>query len=285
VNPAGKVRSAALGLLGFVLLGGAWELVKFVGGGKRFVGMRTDDASMPHLSSVIAAFGHEDVRGSQSTVLSTVLAGSWFSLRLALGGIMVGLLIGLPLAMLLQRFKLVERAWLPYVVLSQTVPLIALAPLIAGWGDQLSIFGHDWPRWMSVIGMAGYLSFFPITIGALRGLNSPKAHSLELMDSYAAGWWQTTTKLRLPSAIPYLIPAMKLAGAASVVGVIVAEISIGLKGGIGRPILEYGQKASGEPQLVFTAFIGAACLGLIVAATVTLVERVLTRNRPKGLAA
>jgi NitT/TauT family transport system permease protein len=261
-----------------------WELIKYVGGGDRVFGMRTDDASMPHLSAVISAFGHEDVRGSKQTVLSTVLAGSWFSLRLALGGILVGTLVGLPLAMVLQRFKLVERAWLPYVVLSQTVPLIALAPLIAGWGDRLSLFGHDWPRWLSVVGIAGYLSFFPITIGALRGLNSPKPHSLELMDSYAAGWWRTTTKLRLPSAISHLIPAMKLAGAASVVGVIVAEISIGLKGGIGRPILEYGQKASGEPQLVFTAFIGAAGLGLIVAGVLSLAERALTRHRPRGVA-
>ncbi len=272
----------ALGLLGFVLLGLGWEVIKLVGGGKRVFGMRTDDASMPHLSTVISAFGKEDVRGSHRTIFSAVLSASWFSLRLALGGFILGTVIGLLLAMMMQGVTLVERAWLPYVVLSQTVPLIALAPLISGWGDQLSLFGHSWPKWLSVVGMAGYLSFFPITIGALRGLKSPKPLSLELMNSYAAGWWHTTTKLRFPSAIPYLMPAMKLAAAASVVGAIVAEISTGLAGGIGRLILEYAQKASGEPERVFTAFIGAAGLGLVVAGTVSVGEAFLTRNRPKG---
>ncbi len=275
-------RSFVLGAVGVVALGAIWELIKAVGGGKRFLGVSTDNASMPHLSTVLSAFGDEDVRGSGRTVAATVLSGSWFSLRLAVGGFVLGTFIGLLLAMAMQRFKLLERAWMPYVVLSQTVPLVALAPLIVGWGSKLSVFGKPWQPWMSVTGMAAYLSFFPVTIGALRGLQSPKVHSLELMDSYASSWWQTMTKLRLPSAIPHLVPALKLAAAASVVGAIVAEISSGTPGGIGRLIIEYFQKSSGEPERVFTAFVGAALLGLVVAGLVSIAERILTRNRPTG---
>ena len=129
--------------------------------------------------------------------------------------------------------------------------------------------------------MSAYLAFFPVSIGALRGLHSPKAHSLELMDSYAASWWQTLTKLRFPASLPYIIPALKLAAASSIVGAIVAEISSGTSGGVGRLILDYFQKATGDPARVFTAFIGASALGLIVAGLIALVEMFVMRNRPK----
>ncbi len=134
---------------------------------------------------------------------------------------------------------------------------------------------------MSVAAMSAYLAFFPVSIGALRGLHSPKAHSLELMDSYAASWWQTLTKLRFPAALPYIIPALKLAAAASIVGTIVAEISAGTSGGVGRLILDYFQKATGDPARVFTAFIGASALGLIVAGLIAVLEMFVMRNRPK----
>jgi NitT/TauT family transport system permease protein len=280
VSPvSGRLRSVALGIAGIVALGVVWELLKASGGvDKELLGLNTDDASMPHLSTIWGAFFEEEIRGQGRSVFRSVLAGSWFSFRLAVGGFVLGSCLGLLLAMVMQRFKLVERAWLPYIVLSQTVPLIALAPLIAGWGGQIRLFGHQWQGWMSVVGMASYLSFFPVTIGALRGLKSPKAHSVELMNSYAASWWQTFTKLRLPAAVPHLMPAFKLAAAASVVGAVVSEISIGIPGGIGRLILEYFQKASGDPSRVFTAFIGAAGLGLVVAGMVSIAEYVFTRN-------
>ena len=282
-----RMRSVGLGLLGFGIVGAIWEGYKAFGtavGGKvmgwKLPG-RTDDASMPHLSTVLSSFTKQEVRGTDRTVLEAVLSGSWFTFRLAIAGFVVGVTIGLLLAVVMQRFRLVERAWLPYVVLSQTVPLVALAPLIVGWGGQLELFGHPWQTWMSVATMSAYLAFFPVSIGALRGLHSPKAHSLELMDSYAASWWQTLTKLRFPASLPYIIPALKLAAASSIVGAIVAEISSGTSGGVGRLILDYFQKATGDPARVFTAFIGASALGLIVAGLIALVEMFVMRNRPK----
>lgn len=276
-----RVRRVVLGALGVVLTAAVWELVKVIGGGERRFGVNTDDASMPHISTILSRFGDAEVRGVGRSVFSAVLTASWYSFRLAVLGFILGTAVGLGLATVMARFKLLERAWGPYVVLSQTVPLIALAPLIVNWGNQIRIGPFEWQRWMTVTAMAAYLSFFPVAVGALRGLQSPKAHSLELMRSYAAGWWITLVKLRLPSSVPYLIPAFKLAAAASVVGAIVAEISIGLAGGIGRLVLDYFQKATGDPAQVFTAFIGAAVLGLVVAGLVNLFEMLVMRSRPR----
>ncbi len=274
-TPQERVKDLLLGAAGFGIVAMLWELVKRVGDGKRILGINTSDSTMPHVSDVARAFSKEAIQGQGKSVFSVVLHASWFTFRLAVGGFVLGICLGLLLAMVMQRFRIVERAWLPYVVLSQTVPLIALAPLISGWGGNIRLFGYQWTGWMSVVGMAAYLSFFPITIGALRGFKSPKGHSVELMNSYAASWWQMLVKLRLPASVPYLVPSLKLAAAASIVGSIVSEASIGVSGGIGRLIIDF---TSGEPAKVFTAFIGAAALGLVVAGLVALAERFLTRN-------
>jgi NitT/TauT family transport system permease protein len=282
-----QLRKFGLGGLGIMLFAALWEGYKALGtavNGKLLgfkLPARTDDASMPHLSTILSAFGKKEVEGQPGTVFGSVVGGTWFTLRLAVVGFIIGATVGIGLAVLMQRFKLIERAWLPYVVLSQTVPLIALAPLIVAWGGRLKIGGAAIQPWMVVSAMAAYLSFFPIAVGALKGLQSPKPHSLELMDSYAASSFQTLIKLRLPSAMPFLIPALKLGAAASVVGAVVSEISLGKNGGIGRLILNYFQKATGDPSRVFTAFAGAAVLGLVVAGIIGLFERYIMRNYPK----
>ena len=280
-------RQGFLGLVGVALVAVIWEGYKAFGNavdGRVFgwkLPARTDDASMPHILTILRAFTKAEVRDGGQTVLAAVIAGTWYTFRLAVAGFVIGVLVGLALATLMQRFSLVERAWLPYVILSQTVPLVALAPLIVGWGGQLKIFGHQWEPWMSVAAMSAYLSFFPVAVGALRGLQSPKPDQIELMQSYAASWRQTLLTLRFPSAVPFLLPALKLAAAGSIVGAIVAEISSGTKGGVGRLILVYFQKATGDPAQVFTAFIGAAMLGLLVSGLIVVAEKVLMRHRPK----
>jgi NitT/TauT family transport system permease protein len=196
-------------------------------------------------------------------------------------GFFVGTLLGLGLSILMARFKVAERGILPYLVLSQTVPLIALAPLVVSWGGKLSIGDWTWPRWLSASVLGAFLAFFPVAVGALKGLTSPPAASVELMDSYAASWWQTLRKLRFPAAVPFLVPALKLAASASVIGVVVAEISTGLKGGIGRLIIEYAREATCDPAMVFTAVFGAALLGLAMSGFVTLADLYMMRNRPK----
>ncbi|GIJ46381.1 hypothetical protein Val02_32670 [Virgisporangium aliadipatigenens] len=272
-----------LGALAAVLLGiVAWESYKAVGDpdGTVVAGVRilprSDDAAMPHVLDVVRRLARPELAGGRP-VWQVLVDACLFTLGITTVGFLVGALVGLLLAVLMQRFRVAERGLLPWVVLSQTVPLVALAPLVAGWG------GRIWPAWMSVSMIAAYLAFFPVAVGMLRGLQSPSPAGVELMRSYAAGWWRTLLKLRLPAATPYLFPALRLAGAAAVVGAVVGEISTGTRGGIGRLVIEYSREATTDPAKVYTAMLGAALLGLVVAGAVAALEFPLTRHRRKVL--
>ena len=279
-----RLRKGAISLLwalagvGLVVI--MWELVKVLG---TLVSLPFDssDATMPHVWTIVSGFNEPEVRGADTTVLQSVASATINSLKLALGGFAIGVGVGLLLAVIMQRFAFLERGLLPFVIASQTVPLIALAPLIVGIGNKMSLGPFQWGVSQSVMFIAAYLAFFPMSVGALRGLKAPTATSLELMRSYAASPNQMLIKLRFPSSIPFLIPAMKVSAAASVVGTVVAEISAGVRGGIGRLVIEYSREATAEPAKVFVATLGAIALGLLAAAFVTLLDVYLTRNLPK----
>ena len=282
-----RLRRALMLVVALVLVAAVWELYKVVGpeaGGKLFgwnLLPRSNDQAMPHVWDMLSRYGRPELRSSERKIWSVVLAGAWFSFRLAFVGLVIGSLLGLGLAVVMARFRLAERGILPYLVVSQTVPLIALAPLVVSWGGKLEIFGYVWPRWLSASVLGAFLAFFPVAVGTLRGLKSSPPAAVELMESYAATWWQTLRKLRFPAAVPFIVPAMKLAASASVIGVVVAEISTGLKGGIGRLIIEYAREATSDPAKVFTAVFGAAALGLAMSGFVTLGDIYAMRNRPK----
>jgi NitT/TauT family transport system permease protein len=273
--------------LALILVGAVWELYKVIGpedGGTVFgwtILPRANDTAMPHVWEMFSRYGQPENRASDTPILVVVLRGAWFTFRIALAGLALGTAVGLGLAVLMARYKVVERGLLPYLVLSQTVPLIALAPLVVSWGGRLHVGAFEWPRWLSAAVLGAFLAFFPVAVGTLKGLTSTPPASLELMDSYAASWRQTLFKLRFPAALPYIVPALKLAATASVVGVVVAEISTGLAGGIGRLIIEYAREATSDPAKVFTAVFGAAALGLVMAGIVALVDLVGMRNRPR----
>jgi NitT/TauT family transport system permease protein len=276
-------RAVLVGLA-LVAVGCIWEGYKSWGptdGVKLFgarVLPRTTDASMPHLSAIWHAFGKPEVGGAISfgpskTVLDSVVDAGLHTLRWAAAGFAIGVVVGTLLALLMDRLAVFERALMPYIVLSQTVPLIALAPLVGKWGQSWSF----WDRWMSVSVIAAYLAFFPVAVGMARGLKSPSAVHSDYFRCSAAGWWQTLVRLKLPSSVPFLVPSLRLAAAGAVVGSIVAELSIGLEGGIGKLILTYSQQATGDPSRVYAAVIGAAALGLAAAAAVTIFDIALWR--------
>jgi NitT/TauT family transport system permease protein len=271
-------------LLGVALL---WELYKWLGpqdGGTLFgwkLLPRANDRAMPHVWEMLSRYVEPERRGFDTPIIVVVLKGAWFSFRLALVGFVMGTAVGLGLAILMARFKVVERGLLPYLVVSQTVPLIALAPLVVSWGGKLHIGEFEWPRWLSAAVLGAFLAFFPVAVGTLKGLTSTPPASLELMDSYAASWWQTLFKLRFPAAVPFMIPSLRLAATASVIGVVVAEISTGLAGGVGRLIIEYAREATADPAKVYTAVFAAALLGLVMTGLVVLFDLVLMRNRPR----
>lgn len=281
-----RLRGAALGLAALLGVATAWELYKLLGPlegwslGELRLAPRTTDLAMPHVWEMVARLGDPLTAAPGAPVLATaVLRAGAFSLGIALLSWVLGVGVGLAYAVAMARFRIVEQAVLPLVVLSQTVPLIALAPLVRGWGSKLELGSFEWQGWMSVVVIASYLAFFPVAVGALRGLQSPDAIHRDLMVAYGAGWWTTLVRLRLPASVPYLLPALRLAAANAVVGTVVAEVSTGLPGGVGRMILEFASFASSDPAKPWAPLFGAVLLGLVVAGLVGLLSLPLGRYR------
>ena len=271
-----RVRGIALGLLGLLILGAIWELYKSLGPengvivGGRAVLPRTGDRAMPHLWDMFTRLSGPAVGRRGDELWRVVLAACGFSLKIAAQGWVIGVVVGVGLALLMQRVRIAEAAILPWVVLSQTVPLIAIAPLVRRWGSQITIGDFIWTSEQSVAVIAAYLAFFPVAVGMLRGLKAPDATHLDLMRTYGVGWGQTLLRLRLPASVPFLLPALRLAAASAVIGTVVAEVSIGLRGGIGRLVIEYAQSAGGDPAKPWAPIMGAILIGLVAAGFVTL---------------
>ncbi len=267
------------------LAAGAWELVKAIGpeqGGDVFGGRiipKTNDRVMPHVWEMVAEL-FDPAIGSRDQAVWQVLAGyTWYTFQMSIAGLVLGVAIGVALAVAMARFRVVERGLLPYVVVSQTIPLIALAPQVTAIRGSL-----DWPPWTSAVALAAFLSFFPVTVATLRGLQSAPAASIELMDSLAASWWTTLRKVRFPAAIPAMVPGLKLAATASVIGVIVTEITLGGLRGVGFATIDYSQKVTAQPASVYAAVFAAGLLGLVMFALVALGESWVMRNRPAEVA-
>jgi NitT/TauT family transport system permease protein len=269
-------------LAAIVLLFGMWEGYKWFGqqtgdywpGTSIELPASTDDLTMPHAMDIANEL-FEEVRDGRARLplFLFLLKKGWFTLQEAAIGFTLGLTVGLGLAILMLRWRVAERGLLPWINVSQTIPLIALAPIIVTWGRQ-----QDLPDMLSISLIAAYLTFFPVAVSALRGLQSPDSAHVELMRSYAAPWRTTLVKLRLPAARAYLFPALKIAATLSVVGAIVGEISIGTKTGLGRAILEYAQRYAVSPERLYASVIGAAALGLLVFGLVSLAEWIVVRR-------
>ena len=269
-------------LAAVVLLFGMWEGYKWIGqqtgdywpGTSIELPASTDDLTMPHAMDIADEL-FEEVRDGRARLplFLFLLKKGWFTLQEAAIGFTLGLTVGLSLAILMLRWRVAERGLLPWINVSQTIPLIALAPIIVTWGRQ-----QDLPDMLSISLIAAYLTFFPVAVSALRGLQSPDSAHVELMRSYAAPWRTTLVKLRLPAARAYLFPALKIAATLSVVGAIVGEISIGTKTGLGRAILEYAQRYAVSPERLYASVIGAAVLGLLVFGLVSLAEWIVVRR-------
>jgi NitT/TauT family transport system permease protein len=268
----------AIGVLGLLLVAVIWEAYKLLGPadglvlGDLRVLPRTSDLAMPHVWDMVSRLAAPVTGAEGALPLWAVVGGAMMTtLGIAAVGWVVGLGVGIALALVMLRWKLAEYALLPWIVLSQTVPLIAFAPLVRSWGARIELGAFSWQDWMSVAVIASYLAFFPIAVGSLKGLQSPDILHTELMHSYAAGWWPTLMKLRFPASVPYLLPAMRLAAANAVIGAIVAEVSTGLQGGIGRLIIQFAGQASGDPAKAWGPIFGAIVLGLVAAGSVALV--------------
>lgn len=281
---AARLRAVGFGALGVLFLVVLWDLYTAYGPtdgasiGDTLVLPRSNQF-MPHSWEIVQRIGEPLRRGSDETVFSAVLDASLFTLTLAAKGWLLGVAVGLVLAVLMVRFRIAEQGLLPWIVLSQTVPLIALAPLVNRAGSQ---FGENWLKEDSVVLIASYLAFFAVAVGALRGFKAPQATHLELMKAYGAGWWRTFFTLRLPASVPFLLPALRLAAASAVIGAVVAEVSMTLRGGIGRMVVDYAQTASSDPAKAYAPILGAVLVGLVAAGAVGLIGAILRHYKLTG---
>jgi NitT/TauT family transport system permease protein len=232
--------------------------------------VRSDDNSMPHLASIVGALFQPAQRGSDTTLLSILIQAALATWREAIVGFLIGSLVGFLLGAMFGRWMLLERGLMPYVVASQTVPLLAIAPMIVIWGSQLG-----WDTWIAVTIISSYLTFFPVAINTLRGLRSPDPTSVELMRSYASSEWQTLWKLRVPAALPYIFTALKISATASVIGAIVGELPSGIATGLGRSLLTFSYYYTTGPEKLYAAIIIAALLGITFTVIIILLERIV----------
>ncbi|AYF98561.1 ABC transporter permease [Protaetiibacter intestinalis] len=285
--------AAAWGALGVIAVAVLWELYKFLGPADGFtVGAvegetgsgvmllpRTHDRAMPHIWTMIARLFEPTSGGQTPPLFVSVVQAALVTLGMAAVGWLIGVLVGALLGLLMQRWKLVEWGLLPWIVVSQIVPLIAFAPVVNAIGNQLDRAGTPWPQWLSVAVIASYLAFFPVAVGVLKGLEAPDRIHVDLMTSYAAGYWPTLLRLRLPASVPYLLPALRLAAANAVLGAVVAEVSIGMRGGIGRMLIQLAGQGSSDPAAPWGPMFGSIALGLIAAGSVALIGLGLGRYR------
>jgi NitT/TauT family transport system permease protein len=273
------VFRAARTPLSFLVVIGAlivlWEVVKLLGGDPSeawtppFQWTVASDLNMPHVWDIAASFVEPAQRNGPPLGLVLINAGI-FTFREAFGGFVFGALLGLALAIVFVHSALLERALVPYVVASQTVPIIAIAPVVVIW-----LRGG----WLAVAVISAYLTFFPVTIAGLRGLRSPDPRALELMRSYASSSRDVLLKVRLPAAAPYLFAALKVAATASVVGAIIGELPSGIRDGLGGAILNFNQFYVSGPPKLWAAIIVAALVGIGFFALVRGAEIFFLRGR------
>lgn len=232
--------------------------------------IRADDRSMPHIKDMIMTIFEPPRRGSDVLLISILFQASLFTLQEALAGFLLGGFLGFGLGVAFAHSGLLERGLLPYVVASQTVPLLAIAPMVVIW------LGGNW---FSVAVIAAYLTFFPVTINTLRGLRSPAPTAVELMHSYAATPWEILWKLRVPAALPYIFTALKISATASVVGAIIGELPSGIADGLGRIILNFNQYYATGPEKLWASILFAALTGMVFFLIITGLEKLFVRQQ------
>jgi len=236
--------------------------------------IRSDDRAMPPVKDMVVTIFEPPRRGSEDILLNILFRASLFTLQEAIAGFVIGGVLGFSLGVVFAHSNLLERGLLPYVVASQTVPLLAIAPMVVIW------LGGNW---FSVAIIAAYLTFFPVTINTLRGLRSPEMTSLELMHSYAATPWEILWKLRVPAALPYIFTALKVSATASVVGAIIGELPSGIADGLGRVILNFNQYYATGPEKLWASILFASLTGMAFFLIITVLEKILIHHQPADI--
>jgi NitT/TauT family transport system permease protein len=274
-----SLRRGALLVVVLAALWGLWEGWHWVGTHFALTWPFTvNDITMPHLHRIVQAlFQPAQVNGPW--LLQILWHASLFTAKESAVGLALGAAIGFAIAVVLSQSRLVERGFIPYIVASQTIPLLAIAPMVVvGLGSK------GITDWVSVAVLAAYLTFFPVTINTLRGLQSADPRAVELMHSYAASRWRILWKLRVPASMPFLFSAFRIAAPLSIVGAIISEPAASIQGGLGGAIVNFNQYYSIEPQELWATNLIAALLGIFFFVAVVVAERLIVRRAPEHIA-
>lgn len=276
------VRVIGVGVGVLVVLGAVWEGYKAFGqryddrapGTSWRLPVATDDLAMPHVSTIIKSLFEPTQRGSDELLIISLTKSALQTMVSATAGLLIAFVVGFGLALVLLRFAAVRRGLTPWIVASQTVPLVAIAPMVVIWAGRA-----DLPRWTATAAIAAYLAFFPITVNSLRGLTSPERAQLDLMRSYAASETSTLVYLRIPTSLPLVFTGLRLAATASVVGAIVGELSAGTGKGIGSDLLTYSYFYTNGPEKLYGAVLIASLVGVVFVQIIAIADRALLKNR------
>ena len=276
------LRNAGLSLLVLAVLCAAWEAYKWIG--ERLELTRpfpVNGRTMPHVYDMVGQL-FEPSRRNGPLLIDVLLDAAVFTAKEAAAGFLLGAAIGFAIAIVLSESKLLQRGFLPYIVASQTVPILAIAPMVVVWVNPKR--PESRAGWGAVAVIAAYLTFFPVAINTLRGLQSADPRAVELMRSYAASRWKILWKLRVPASFPFLFTALKIAAPAAVVGAIIGELPSSIQDGLAGAILNFNQYYITSPESLWATNIIAAALGIVFFVVVALAERLLVRRAPENVA-
>jgi NitT/TauT family transport system permease protein len=269
--------------LGFfaVLLGiwAVWEGFKYLAESAELTWpFPVNDRTLPHVHDIVGQL-FEPSRRNGPLLIEVLWDAALFTAKEAFVGFILGAAIGFVIGVVLVHSQLLVRGFLPYIVASQTVPILAVAPMVVVW-----LGGRGLPGWFSVSVIAAYLTFFPVTINTLRGLQSADPRALELMHSYAASAWKILWKLRVPAALPYLFAALKISATASIVGAIIGELPASIQDGLGGAILNFNQYYATSPPSLWATNLIATLLGITFFLAVVVAEKLVVRRAPEHFA-
>ncbi len=200
---------------------------------------------------------------------------SWITLSATLLGFALGTVLGVTLAVAIVHNRAMDKSVMPWVIASQTIPILAIAPMIIVVLNAVGLSGLL-PKAL----ISTYLSFFPIVVGMVKGLRAPERIELDLMRTYSATSAQVFWKLRWPSSMPFLFASMKVAVAISLVGAIVGELPTGAVAGLGARLLAgsyYGQTIQIWSALIMAAVLAASLVALVGVANRVVVKRMGVR--------
>jgi len=197
---------------------------------------------------------------------------AWITLQSTLFGFALGTAVGVLGAIAIVYSRTMEMSLMPWAIISQTIPIVALAPMIIVLSSQVGIEGRGVPKAI----ISAYLCFFPVLVGMTKGLRAPGPEQLDLLRTYSAPGWQSFLKLRLPSSVPYLFTSLKIGIAAALVGTIVGELPTGAISGLGARILIGDQ--FGNPLAIWAALFAAAILAGVLVTLLGWTQRVVLRR-------